>query len=415
MPRARFCIGEGRAVIVGDDLLDHTLGTKCGVVAIDGPHVDRHGAQPDLAGSLDAALTFSHNWFGLAVDADGQHRYENAVLLDGGQEVAVQPGIEPNVVLDLDVGRVQVQQLGSGRTGHGGFLSLIECVAYRLHHDVSYRQHFGREEMGRFPMSVGRDLLPVMAESRCAPMVVMSYGMGADSTAILLRWLTDPASRDFDFKDLVVITAHTGDEFDQTLRDVDEIVLPLLREHRVRFIQVGRSQRKTTASGEGVVVLEDSTQPDRLHVAGYKLSDEMLSAGTLPQVGGAHVCSIHAKANCLEPVIAAITSGVSYRHVLGFEAGEKARAAKDSLFNTDRRVGWYPLLDWKWDRARCLEFIAMTTNRHWSKSACSYCVFAMTTRAGREAVVNRYRREPWAGARALFLRWWRAVSTSDRR
>lgn len=251
-------------------------------------------------------------------------------------------------------------------------------------------------------MSVGHDQLPGMAERPCAPMVVMSYGMGADSAAILLRWLTDPSNRDFDLKDLVAITAHTGDEFDQTLRDVEEIVLRLLREHRVRFIQVGRSQRKTTASGEGVVVRDDSTQPQRLHVAGYKLSDEMLSAGTLPQVGGVRVCSIHAKANCLEPVIAAITSGARYRHVLGFEVGEKARAAKDSLFNTDCRVGWYPLLDWKWDRARCLEFIAITTNRKWSKSACTYCI-AMTTRAGREAVVNRYRREPEAGARALFL------------
>lgn len=43
------------------------------------------------------------------------------------------------------------------------------------------------------------------------------------------------------------------------------------------------------------------------------------------------------------------------------------------------------------------------TGRRWSKSACSYCVFAMTTASGREALVERYRREPQAGARALFL------------
>ena len=79
-----------------------------------------------------------------------------------------------------------------------------------------------------------------MAETACGPMVVMSYGMGVDSTAILLRWLTDPSSRDFDLEDLVVLTAHTGDEFDQTLRDVEEIVLPRMRAHGVRFIEVGR-------------------------------------------------------------------------------------------------------------------------------------------------------------------------------
>jgi hypothetical protein len=170
-----------------------------------------------------------------------------------------------------------------------------------------------------------------------------------------------------------------------------------------RWQRPGRSQRKTTASGHGVEVLDDSIAPQRLYVTGYKLSDEMLSAGTLPQIGGTRICSIHAKANCLEPVIAAITAGRPYRHVLGFEAGERSRAAKDALFNTERRVGWYPLIEWNWDRNRCGEFIAATTDRQWAKSACSYCVFAMTTRVGKEKVIERYRREPEAAARALFL------------
>ncbi len=252
-------------------------------------------------------------------------------------------------------------------------------------------------------MALSADQLPGIGETDCRPMVVMSYGMGVDSTAILLRWLIEPASRDFDLKDLVVVTAHTGDEFEQTLRDVEAVVLPEIRKNCVRFVQVGRSQRKTTASGHGVEVLDDSIAPQRLYVTGYKLSDEMLSAGTLPQIGGTRICSIHAKANCLEPVIAAITAGRPYRHVLGFEAGERSRAAKDTLFNTERRVGWYPLIEWNWDRNRCGEFIAATTDRQWAKSACSYCVFAMTTRVGKEKVIERYRREPEAAARALFL------------
>src|SRR4051794_13963262 len=119
-------------------------------------------------------------------------------------------------------------------------------------------------------MSMGDDQLPGLAETACGPTVVMSHGMGVDSTAILLRWLTDPSSRDFDLRDLVVITAHTGDEFVQTLRDVEEVVLPELRRRGVRFIQVGRSQRNTTASGGGVVVLDDCTQPQRLHLPGYR-------------------------------------------------------------------------------------------------------------------------------------------------
>lgn len=128
--------------------------------------------------------------------------------------------------------------------------------------------------------------------------------------------------------------------------------------------------------------------------------------------GGARVCSIHAKANCLEPVIASVTAGRRYRHVLGFEAGETSRAAKDSLFNTERRTGWYPLLDWGWDRARCLDFIAETAHRQWAKSACSYCVFATTTASGRQAVVERYAASHRPVRKRCSSRRSRAASTS---
>ena len=40
--------------------------------------------------------------------------------------------------------------------------------------------------------------------------------MGVDSVAILTRWIHEPACRDFDLADLVVLTAMTGDEFDAT-------------------------------------------------------------------------------------------------------------------------------------------------------------------------------------------------------
>lgn len=245
--------------------------------------------------------------------------------------------------------------------------------------------------------------LPISIETCCSPGVVMSYGMGVDSTAILLRWLTDPSSRDFELHDLIVIAADTGGEFDKTIRDVEEVVLPELCRHSVRFIQVGRSQRKTTASGEGVEVLQDSTAPKRLYGTAYTLEDEMLAAGTLPQIGGTRLCSIHAKGNCLDPAIAAVTAGRSYRHAVGFESGESSRAVKDTLFNTDQRTGWYPLREWGWDRAQCSDFIKRITGRRWSKSACGFCPFAMTTEAGRRDVVERWRQEPHKGAQALFL------------
>lgn len=42
--------------------------------------------------------------------------------------------------------------------------------------------------------------------------IYLSWGMGVESTAILLRWLIDPTSRNFPLSQLSVITAQTGDE-----------------------------------------------------------------------------------------------------------------------------------------------------------------------------------------------------------
>lgn len=49
-----------------------------------------------------------------------------------------------------------------------------------------------------------------------APKVVLSWGLGEDSTAILLRWLEDPTSRDFELNELVVVSAMTGNEWEST-------------------------------------------------------------------------------------------------------------------------------------------------------------------------------------------------------
>lgn len=236
------------------------------------------------------------------------------------------------------------------------------------------------------------------------PKVVLSYGLGVDSTAILVRYLTDPTSRDFDLSELVVITAMTGDEWPATGADVTQHVLPLMRQHGVRYIQVARSNRYTTAAGAGVVVLDDSTEPVGIHLAGaYRLSDELLEAGTVAQTGGARLCSVHSKGDALDPAIAALTRGHAYRHVIGFEASEPRRAAKDALHNTDVRTGEYPLLDWGWDRAACLDFLERTLGVTWNKSACTFCPFALATAAGRQATFARFKQDPSAGVFALMM------------
>lgn len=236
------------------------------------------------------------------------------------------------------------------------------------------------------------------------PSVVMSFGLGLDSTALLMRWILEPAVRDFPLRELALVSAMTGHESQATREAMTEAVLPRLREHSIRFIQVARSQRKTTRAGGGVTILDDSRHPLTLHAAGaYTLGDEMLSAATLPQRGGSRICSLHSKGDALDPVIARITQGNPYRHVIGFEANELARARKDRAHNNERRTGEYPLQEWGWTREHCHRFLIDNIHRSVAKSCCGFCPFSMSTAAGRSAVIERYRSEPHLGAEAMFL------------
>lgn len=247
--------------------------------------------------------------------------------------------------------------------------------------------------------------LPLFAgEQIAAPKMCLSYGMGADSTALLLRWITEPATRDFDLDELIVLTAMTGSEWESTLRDVEEVVLPLLAAHGIRFIQVGRSRRNVTRDGDGVVILDDSRTPTRLYGRGdYTLADELLTAATVPQLGGVRKCSIKSKGSVLQPIIDRLTAGQPYRHALGFEVDEMSRCRKDSLYNSETRTGTYPLAEWGWDRPKILEFIKTTTGRDWFRSACSFCPFALASEKGRSATLPRFQSEPAAAFEALTI------------
>ena len=257
--------------------------------------------------------------------------------------------------------------------------------------------------------SISGSLMPTptfknLNESEVTPTVVMSYGLGADSSGIILRWLEDPGSRDFDLADLAVITAMTGNEWESTRTAVETHILPRMAAAGVRFIQVARAQRHITKAGDGVIVLDDSRNPSRLYLeGGYSLWSEMTEAGTIPQSGGARICSVHSKGDALDPVIAAITRGQPYRHVIGFEAGEIRRADKDRAHNTAVRVGEYPLIDWGWSRADVVNYTVSVVGDSVGKSACTFCPFSFGSKAGREHMLERYRAEPTVAAQTLLM------------
>lgn len=224
-----------------------------------------------------------------------------------------------------------------------------------------------------------------------APTVVISLGLGVDSTAILLRWLREPEIRDFSLDDLLAVTAHTGSEWPDTIALADTHLLPLLAAHHVRYAQVARAG---ASQRDGIIVLSDTRTPDRLiTTGGYTLAENLLCAGTVPQSSGDRRHSVNFKGMPLDKFIARVTQGRPYRHVIGFEATETARAARDARHGPKTRTPSYPLIEWGWDRAACADYIRTALGVDWPKSACTYCPFALSP-ASQAATLARFARYP---------------------
>jgi len=252
--------------------------------------------------------------------------------------------------------------------------------------------------------------------------VVLSYGLGVDSTAMFLRWLNEPESRDFDLDDLVVVTAMTGNEWPDTVELVERHILPRFRDAGVTFAQVARAG---ASQKEGIVVLDESDEPPRLYAEGaYKLSDELTHAGTIPQAAGSRYCSQKFKGWPIDTYLAegfpearrhafgyeagevarATRCAESMRLAFGFEVGEAARARRATEYDTPMRVAEFPLIEWGWDREDCRRFIEQATGvADWPKSACVYCPFALTNRAGRERTLRRYDSDRESAIETLML------------
>lgn len=249
--------------------------------------------------------------------------------------------------------------------------------------------------------------------------IYLSWGMGVESTAILLRWLIDPTSRNFPLSQLSVITAQTGDEHRDTKALCERYILPLLRANNIRLVQVARAGR---LEQDGIEVLDDSPQPHKIHIEGsYKLSDELLFAGTVPQFAGVHKCALKFKAFVLDEWLVQEQPG-TYRHAFGYNAEETSRISKSEYattqriafgFNSDeqnrvsraneystiQRSTFYPLVDWHWNREACNNFLYSILNIRWPRSFCTFCPFASL----KGTAIERLTDEPQQLAHALMV------------
>lgn len=248
---------------------------------------------------------------------------------------------------------------------------------------------------------------------------ILSYGMGVESTAILVRWLEDASVRPCSLDELLVITAHTGDEYRDTQRDIETYMLPMLRRHGVRYVQVARAGH---SQSDGIAILSDTREPERLFLEGaYKLSDELRAAGTVPQFGGEHICSLKFKAWVIEQWLGQHLPQPA-RHAFGYNAAETKRVVKSEaagarrvafgfnveerkrvnnaiLYDTPLRESFYPLVEWGWTRSDCIDYLLRTLGIIWKKSACIQCPF----NALKDDALARHREHPEQVADAMLL------------
>ncbi|NUS45387.1 MAG: hypothetical protein HOQ24_17065 [Mycobacteriaceae bacterium] len=223
--------------------------------------------------------------------------------------------------------------------------------------------------------------LPAPSHDSAVP-VCWSYGMGAESTAGVVRSLLEPGFGPpellDDFSNLIVMTAQTGDEWRSTCALVERFVLPILNQHDVRMVEVARAG---PAVADGIVVLQDSRSPHRLHPdpvesGFFSLSAENRANGVMPQLAGTRKCSVKAKGWPLDRWRATELGSTPYLHAVGYNIDEGGRILIDSAARFGgRRSPFYPIHEIGWTREQCRLFLHDLFGVWWPKSLCRQCCY----------------------------------------
>jgi len=188
------------------------------------------------------------------------------------------------------------------------------------------------------------------------PPLVVSYGVGVDSTALLV------GLRRLGRRPDMIVFADTGSERPET------------------YAYLATMQQYLARVGFPPVVVVRAFHSEGLYGTLY---DKCIVNRTLPSVAfNQHSCSIDFKA---EPITAQVNRMFGRQtaviRAIGYDNGdadsarvtrwEKAAKHDDRLKRPDEF--WYPLREWEWDRARCMAEIAAERLPVPLKSSCFFC------------------------------------------
>jgi hypothetical protein len=195
--------------------------------------------------------------------------------------------------------------------------------------------------------------------------LVVAYGLGVDSTAMLVGY------HKLGIRPDLILFSDVGAERQATY-DYLPVINAWLR-------KVGLPE---------VTVVTYKTKDFKHWPAYHTIEENILTNVALPSIAyGGHSCSSKWKISAQEaflklwpPAIASWKAGIPVRRVVGFEDSphEHKRSQRCATFavqdlDAARYATAFPLQVWKWDRARCVKEIEAAGLPVCSKSSCYFC------------------------------------------
>ena len=207
------------------------------------------------------------------------------------------------------------------------------------------------------------------APKQTKPPIVVHYGAGVDSTAMLVGMAQRGITPD------LILFADVGAEKPETLAYVETIDAWLI-EHDMPKVTVVRRFGETGTHGL-------KSRPSKTGNGYRTIEENMIQNETLPSLAfGRHGCSAKWKVDpqqkylrTWKPALDAWSQGIAIRAAIGFDCtpNEQRRTFRTSKHDSDQVTHWFPLQDWGWDRERCVAEIEAAGLPIPVKSACYFC------------------------------------------